>query len=217
MLGGVQSFGFSSTFANDSSHILIGESEQRRIWTLGAEYTRRLHQSPLFRLDYEGSLTPLFEESDPTVIGTTFTFAGQVFNTPLTPVRVIAVAHGPVGMAATGLTTSAPLYAIFGRQNTYAAAVSPLGVRFSALPHWRVQPSFAVDLGFVVSARDIPVDQAAQFNYMFALGPGIQFFTDKRTSYRFEYLYRHVSNAGQGDQNPGIDQGVIRVTVSLRR
>jgi hypothetical protein len=32
-----------------------------------------------------------------------------------------------------------------------------------------------------------------------------------------EYIYRHVSNAGQGNQNPGVDQGVVRVTVSLHR
>jgi hypothetical protein len=49
------------------------------------------------------------------------------------------------------------------------------------------------------------------------MGPGLQFFTNRRTSMRVEYLYRHISNAGQGDQNPGIDQGVIRLTVSHHR
>jgi hypothetical protein len=31
-----------------------------------------------------------------------------------------------------------------------------------------------------------------------------------------EYLYRHVSNGSLGDVNPGIDQGVFRVTISRR-
>ncbi len=216
-LAGVQSFGFSSSYSPDSSHILIGESEHRRVWTLGAEYTHRLLQGSLFRLDYEGSLIPIYEETDPTVVGTKFTFAGQDFFTQLAPVRVVSVAHGPVGFAATGLTTSVPLYALFGRQNTYAAAFSPLGVRVSALPRWRLQPSFAVDLGFVVSERDIPVDHASQFNYVIAMGPGLQFFGDNHLSWRVEYLYRHTSNAGQGTQNPGVDQGVVRVTVSRHR
>ena len=215
-VGRVQSYGFSTSYSKTSSHILIGDAERRRIWTLGAEYTHLLHQGQRFRLDYEGSLMPLFEETDPTVTGTIFTNGGQSIITPQTPVRVVAVYHGPVGVAVTGTNSSAPLYALFGRQDTYAAACAPLGVRISALPRWRVQPSMALDLGFVVSARDIPVDEADRFNYMFSLGPGVQFVTGPQASVRVEYIYRHVSNAGQGSQNPGVDQGVFRVTMSRR-
>jgi hypothetical protein len=215
--GGVQSFGFSSSWSGDSSHILIGEAEHRRIWTLGAEYTHMLRQGPRFRFDYEGSAIPLYEETDPTVVGTIFTLAGQSIITAETPTRVIYVTNAPVGTAATGNGLSTPIYALFGRQDTYAAAFSPLGARVSAFPRWHVQPSFALDLGFIVSARDIPVDQTDRFNYMFAFGPGVQFFTSPQQSLRFEYIYRHASNAGQGSQNPGVDQGVVRVTLSLHR
>ena len=130
-------------------------------------------------------------------------------------VRVIDITHQPIGEALAPNGSIVPLYALFGRQDTYAAAISPLGVRITAVPRHRIQPSFAINLGFVVSARDIPVAQADQFNFLFSLGPGIQFFTDAHTSWRFEYIYRHISNAGQGNQNPGVDQGVVRVTVSL--
>jgi hypothetical protein len=215
--GGVQSIGFSSSYSPDSSHIFIGACGQRRVWTLGAEYTRRLHQSPLFRVDYEGSVMPLFEETDPTVVGTTFTFAGQTFTTSQAPVRVVSMVRGPVGDAVTGLNTNAPLYAIYAREDTYAGAISPLGVRVTALPRWRIQPSFGLDMGFVISARDIPVEQSNQFNFLLAVGPGVQFFVDNHTSWRVEYLYRHMSNAGAGFQNPGVDQGVVRVTLSLHR
>jgi hypothetical protein len=214
--GGVRSFGFSSSYSPDSSRILIGDSGHRRIWTLGAEYTHLLHQTQRLRLDYEGSLMPLFEETDPTVIGTVFTSNGQAIVTPQSPVRVITTTNQPVGSVLTG-SGMVPLYALFGREDTYAAAFAPLGVRATALPRSRLQPSFALDLGFVVSARNIPIDQGTQFNYMFAVGPGVQFFADRYTSWRVEYIFRHVSNAGQGIQNPGIDQGVVRVTVSLHR
>lgn len=213
--GGVRSFGFSSSYSPTSSHIFIGDAKQRRIWTLGAEYTHLLHPGQNLRLDYEGSITPLFEETDPTVTGTIFTYAGQSFVTSQTPIRVIYVTHQPVGNALAPNGSFVPLYVLFGRQDTYAASIAPLGARITALPRYRIQPSFSVDLGFVVSARDIPVDQANQFNFLFSLGPGIQLFTDAHTSWRFEYIYRHVSNAGRGLQNPGIDQGVVRVIVSL--
>ena len=213
--GGICSFGFSSSYSPTSSHIFIGDAKQRRIWTLSAEYTRLLRPGRNFRLDYEGSIAPLFEETDPTVTGTFFTYAGQSIITAQTPVRVIDVTNQPVGNILAPNGTFVPLYVQFGRQDTYAASIAPLGARITALPRHRIQPSFSLDLGFVVSARDIPVDQADQFNFLFSLGPGLQFFTDAHTSWRFEYIYRHVSNGGEGLQNPGIDQGVVRVTVSL--
>lgn len=215
VFGGTQSVGFSSSFSNTSSHILIGESEGRRVWTLGAEYTRLLHLSPHYRLDYAGTILPLYEETDPTVIGTTLAFNGQQIVIPQTPVRVIYVPRGPVGSTLVTAGVTVPVYAVLSRQDTYAALLSPLGARISALPRSRIQPTFAVDLGLVVSARDIPVANSDQFNFMFAFGPGLQIFRDARTSWRFEYLYRHTSNAGEGQQNPGVDQGVLRVTVNL--
>jgi opacity protein-like surface antigen len=215
--GGVSSFGISASYSPNSSHILIGDSRKRQTWTAGVEYTHLLHQSRQFRLDYEGSVSPFFLERDPTVIATVFNSSGVNIVTQQTPVRVVTTTSGPIGVIEAGNGQIVPLFAEFGTQETHAAAVSPLGARFSALPRHAFQPSFAVDLGFVASAQDLPVDHASRFNYTFSMGPGLQFFASHRTSLRVEYLYRHISNAGQGNQNPGIDQGVIRVTVSRHR
>jgi hypothetical protein len=216
VVGGSESFGVSTTWSPSSSHILIGTAEQRRIWSLGVEYTHRLALGENFRLDSEGSLLPLFEETDPAVFGSTVTIAGQTIVTPQTPVRVVQVARGPVGILTEG-SLRAPIYAIFGRQDTYAWSLAPLGARISVFPRRRIQPSFSLDTGFVVSARDIPIDYSDQFNYMFSFGPGVQLFANPRTSWRLEYFYRHLSNAHQGTENPGIDQGVVRVTLSMHR
>jgi hypothetical protein len=215
--GGVWSYGVSWTYSPDSSHILIGDSEQREVWTLGGTYSHMLHQSPHFRFDYEAMVMPVWEERDPTVTGTEFFVGGQAVVTPLSPVRVVDVTSKPVGSILTANGTFAPVYALFGTQQTYAAAITPLGARASAMPRWRVQPTFALDLGFVFGSRVIPIDDGTAFNYMFAMGPGIQFYVGKRNSVRMEYVYRHFSNAGQGNQNPGVDQGVVRLTVSRHR
>lgn len=215
--GGKQSFGFSTSWSGDSSHILIGDSEKRRVWTLGAEYSRIIVRSPHVRLDYEGSILPLYQETDPTVTGTMFTFNGQTFLTPQAPERVIYVTSQPVGIAITGKNTTAPIYAQFAKEDTYAAAFSPLGARVNALPRWRVQPTLSLDLGFVVSRQDIPIDDSSQFNFLFSFGPGVELFADHQTSWRLEYLYRHMSNGGLGNENPGVDQGVVRVTLSVHR
>jgi hypothetical protein len=216
--GGRWSYGVSWTYSPDSSHILIGQSEQRRIWTVGGTYSHVLHQSPHFRFDYEAAVMPVWEERDPTVTGTEFFVSGQAVVTQLPPVRVARVTNQPVGMIPTGNNlTPTPEYALFGTQNTYAAAITPLGARVSAMPRWRLQPTFALDLGFVFGSRSLPIDDATAFNYMFAIGPGLQFYAGKRNSLRVEYVYRHFSNAGQGNQNPGVDQAVVRVTVSRHR
>jgi hypothetical protein len=216
-VGGRQSYGLSWSYSPDSSHMLIGLAEQRKTWTLGVEFTHRITSGEHFRLDYEGSYLPVYEESDPTVIGTTTAIAGHTFVTYEQPTRVIFVDHGPVGTATMVDGVSSPIYAIFGRESTFAAALAPLGARVSGFPHSWIQPSFSLDLGFVVSERDLPVDECDQFNYMFSFGPGVQVYTNARTSVRMEYIYRHISNAHQGYQNPGVDQGVLRLTLSRHR
>ena len=67
------------------------------------------------------------------------------------------------------------------------------------------------------SGKSGPVVEAAHCEYLFSFGPGLEFFADNKTSWRVEYIYRHMSNADEGDQNPGVDQGVFRVTLSLYR
>lgn len=212
--GGVRSFGITSSYSPDSSRILIGEAEQRRTWTGGVEYTHLMHRGQRVRWDYEGSFLPFYMESDPTVVGNIYTSNGKSIFTRQAPVRVISLNHEPVGQQPVGFGQSVPLYEIFGRQNSNGVEFSPLGARISALPRWRVQPSFALDLGFVVSAHDIPVDDAENFNFMFAFGPGVQFYVTRLSSLRLEYIYRHISNAGLGYENPGVDQGVVRLTLS---
>jgi len=215
--GGTQSLGISTSYSPDSSHIFIGLAEQRRTWTAGVEYTHLLSYGNKLRWDYEGSVTPLYGESDPVTVGMTTTVAGSTYVLPEAPQRVIFVSRAPVGVAHALNGATAPIYPVYGRQTTYAAGVAPLGARVTAFPDKALRLSFAVDLGFVVSPRDIPVDLSDQFNYMFAFGPGVELYTSPSSSVRLEYLYRHISNADEGFVNPGVDQGVVRLTVSHHR
>jgi hypothetical protein len=215
--GGAQSLGITSSYSPDSSHILIGESQQRRTWTVGVEYTHILLRTRRVRWDYEASVLPFYQESDPTVVGIQYTIAGTTFTTPQTPTRVTTVNHGPIGYVTEPRGLSAPIYALFGRQSTNGGALAPLGARATLFQHRRIQPSFSLDLGFVVATRDLPIDNSDQFNYMFSFGPGIQVFANPLSSVRLEYIYRHISNAGQGNVNPGVDQGSFRLTLIRSR
>ena len=217
VFGGKQSLGIDFSYAPNSSHMLIGQAEKRQTWTSGIEYTHFLHASRHLRFDYEASVLPLFEESDPTLIGTTTVINHTALTVHQTPFRVIYVNSGPIGFADAGKGITAPIYAIYGRESTYGGALSPIGGRVSAFPRSRIQPSLALDLGFVVATRDLPVDLSDRFNYMFSFGPGVQIFGTQHSAVRLEYIYRHISNAHQGYQNPGVDQGTLRVTFSRFR
>ncbi|MDR3745177.1 MAG: acyloxyacyl hydrolase [Acidobacteriaceae bacterium] len=212
--GGKESFGVFSSYSPDSSHMLIGMSEQRRSWMAGLEYTHRIGSTDKVRWDYEFSLLPFYMESDPAVVATTATYGGVTSTTANSPIRVIHIDPStPVGITYTGIK----VYPIYGRETSYAVGMSPLGGRTTFFPRSRIQPSFAVDLGFLVSGRDLPVDDSNRFNFTFAFGPGVQVFSSKHSSVRLEYLYHHISNAGMGDSNPGVDQGVFRLTMSHHR
>jgi hypothetical protein len=220
--GRLQSFGISTSYSPDSSHILIGMSEQRRTWFAGFEYTRRIGSTRHVRWDYEGSILPFYLESDPTLIGTEVTVGSKTFTTSQAPQRLVAVPRGPVGTDTTGNGApvpvyAIPVYAILGRENTYAGGLAPLGARATWFRQYRIQPSFAVDLGFIVSPRDIPIDDTDRFNFMFCFGPGVQIFSNAHSSLRLEYLYHHISNGHLGAENPGVDQGVFRLTLSRHR
>jgi hypothetical protein len=219
-LSGRQSFGISSTFAPDSSHILIGDAEQRRIWTAGLEYSRRLWGNGSLRLDYEGSIAPFFQERDPTLAGETITATGssviKITTTSANGPRVVYVNNDPIGFASIGGGAPVPIYPIYGSTKTYAFAMSPIGARISGFSsHW-LQPTFSTDLGMVFSSRNLPIDDSASFNYLFSFGPGVEILRGNG-AIRLEYLYRHMSNGNAGYNNPGVDSGVFRLTLSRSR
>jgi len=202
-----QSFGVSGSFAPDSSHILIGISEQRRTWTTGLEYGRTLWGNQSARLDYEGSITPFFQERDPTFIGSSLTPGGPIFF-PSPPTRVVFVSSQP--------GPGSGVYNVYSTTKTYAFAVSPIGARINGFNSHKLQPTFSTDLGMVFSTRDLPIDDSSSFNFLFSFGPGLEYFLSPNNAIRLEYLYRHLSNANLGATNPGVDQGTFRLTLSHR-
>ncbi|MDR3746213.1 MAG: acyloxyacyl hydrolase [Acidobacteriaceae bacterium] len=216
-----QSFGVFSSFAPNSSHILIGDAEKRRVWTAGLEYSHRLWGNDSLRLDYEGSVSPFFQERDPTVVATyptvsTVGLISYVEALPSIGERVVYATNNPVGYVGLGDGSIVYVYAVYGSTKTYALAISPLGARVSGFSSHRLQPTFSADLGMVFSSRDLPVDGTASSNFLFSFGPGMQLIQGS-SAIRLEYLYRHMSNANSGDYNPGVDSGVFRLTLSRLR
>jgi hypothetical protein len=210
-----QSIGINGTFASTSSHILIGLATERRTWTAGFEYGVTLWGNHAVRVDYEASVSPFFLERDPRFTSVYAIVDGVKIPMPYTPGRVTEPVSGASGEELVD-GSLVPVYATYGTEESYAASVSPVGFRVNGFNSHRLQPTFSLDLGVVLSGRALPIDGASRFNYLFSFGPGFEFFYRNDHAVRIEYLYRHMSNANSAQENPGIDQGVIRLTLIRR-
>ena len=211
-------------YSNDSSHMLLGYADGRKISAIGASMERRSFLNSHLSGAWVAEVRPFMIETDPTMTGLKLqfpqqpTYSGVVsftspvpVDTPVTskPLNVILVTQNQV-FAGTATYMG-------GTRSTYVSALSPLGYKLSAFPGRRIQPFVTGLGGFAVATRDIPVFNSSAFNYTFEFGGGVEWFQTHTRSCRFEYRYHHLANIGNGAENPGIDSGVLKVTYSFGR
>ena len=206
------------SYAPDSSHILLGDSEQRRLFTADVRYLRRISANSALRFDYLLSFSPFFRVSDPALAGARcFMPDGTPFVTDRyrNPQRVIFVTRRPIG-SISGIPCTAE-YAFYSRQTTNGVQASPIGLKISArAAHW-LSPYLKADGGLSFSSRNIPVNDGTRLNFTFSVGAGIEFRLSSHLSTGVEYSYMHISNANRGAENPGIDMAIPSVFVGYRR
>jgi opacity protein-like surface antigen len=212
-------------YSNDSSHMLLGYADGRKISALGASFERRSFLRDKITGSWLAEVRPYMTVTDPTMKGFALNFPQQPaysgivnFASPVpvdspvtsTPLNVILIAQNQVY---TGTATY-----IGGTRSTYVAGFSPLGYKISLLPHRRIQPFVTGLGGFAVSPRDIPVFNSSAFNLTFEFGAGVEFYRTHTRSCQLEYRYHHLANTSTGGTaNPGIDSGVFKVSYSFGR
>ncbi|HEY7165626.1 MAG TPA: acyloxyacyl hydrolase, partial [Candidatus Binatia bacterium] len=72
-----------------------------------------------------------------------------------------------------------------------------------------IKPFIAASVGFLYFTDDVPVPDSSRFNFTPEVGVGVQFFLTPKQAVTVGYKYFHISNAGTGDRNPGLDNNVI--------
>ena len=196
-------------YAPNSSHMVLGVSEQRKLVTAGAEWDRRIVRNDKVEFDWVIQVRPFALESDPVFLGFKNLATNQIV-IPFTPARVVTVEHGifPLGSGATATQA-------YTRQWTYAGGLNPLGFKFNFRPRHRVQPVFTAIGGFLCSTRDIPVDNVSDFNFDFEFGVGLEMYVSDTRSVRVSWAFHHISDAYISSLNPGIDQGLIQISYAF--
>lgn len=214
-------FSIFTEYSNDSSHIILGTSEDRKLIALGVSYSRRILINEIFEWQYGVEIRPLVFLRDPTAQlslvtttdGGTSTFVSGFSSEPVTrscTSQTLQVSSDPP-------TSVETVTLACGTRWTYAGGLSPLGQKVSFAPRHRLQPFIATNGGFLVSPRDIPANDSSRFNFTFQFGAGLELYRDQRHSVAIEYSIHHISNAYIGDVNPGIDGGIFKLTYSFSR
>jgi opacity protein-like surface antigen len=215
-------FSIFGAYSGDSSHILLGDAENRRLLDFGVAYGRKLVLNHIVNWQYNGELLPVALESDPEIH---FVFK-QTYPTNLTyDVNLIyADEHCPGGGAGTYtsgigdvITSSGSYTYSCARRWTMGEGISPVGFQWNFRPRRKLQPFFIGHGGCMHSTRPIPVPEASSFNFTFDLGAGFELYRSQTRSVRAEYRYHHISNHNTANQNPGIDNGLFQVTYSFGR
>lgn len=213
------SLGILAAYSNDSSHILLGDAENRKLLNIGVSYSRRLILNRIVNWQYDGELLPVALESDPVLTvaytevltnpPTTFAGSYEVFSTsPCHP-------GSGTGSLPDGEGTVTFAYTCT-RRWTIGESVSPVGFQWNFRPLHKLQPIAEGHGGYMYSTQQIPVPDAGAFNFTFDIGAGFELFQSKTRSVRAEYRYHHISNHNTANLNPGIDNGLFQVTYCLR-
>jgi len=220
------SFGVFSAYSNDSSHILMGHAENRKLFDVGVSYSRKLFLDRVVNWQYSGEILPVALESDPLgqyvnnqTSPTVATTSGNLLDAELQCEPITTPYSGTISNANGGSITYSGTQTIScsGRQWNIGEAMSPAGFQWNFLPRRKSQPFFVGHGGYMYSTRAIPLITAGSFNFTFDLGAGVEHYRSKSQSIRAEYRFHHISNHGTAYQNPGIDNGLFQITYSFGR
>jgi opacity protein-like surface antigen len=210
-------------YSNDSSHIILGDAENRKIGALGFQYQWRLLNRRLWNFSYTAEMRPGMLESDPVqtvtnlqtapVVASYFNNYGPVmkcsaFNEPYNVLDTFQVP--PVDYVGVDVFTCS-------RRTVIEQGFSPAGMRFNLMPRHRLQLTFSSYGGYMFATQEVPIPDAGSFNFTFEFGGGLEFFRTHNRSMRLEYQVQHYSNKDSAYSNPGVDSGFIKLTYAFGR
>jgi hypothetical protein len=137
-----------------------------------------------------------------------------VFDAGLRYGWVITDLHGPALLRGRFEYTvdAVPAYLIFQPANTaYGVGFTPLGLKWNFERRGRLSPYFELDGGVVFSNHSVPTyTNTVNFTPGAALGTHI---LGEKYNWSVELWYLHISSAGLGNYNPGLNTVQVRLGV----
>jgi opacity protein-like surface antigen len=215
-------FGVFGAYSGDSSHMLLGSAENRRLLQFGVSYSRRLLLNQTVNVQYNAEFLPVVFESDPegidVVTQTSPVAATYTYNVgPPITCTPSTIKYFYTDPSTNTYYSETSTISCQGRRWVVGEAMSPVGFQFNLRPRHKTQPFLIGHGGYMYSTQPVPINEAGSFNFTFDLGIGVELFRTKTRSIRAEYRYHHISNHNTSNSNPGIDNGLVQVTYSFGR
>jgi hypothetical protein len=210
-------------YSNDSSHIILGVAENRKIGAIGFQYQRRLVNRQQWNFSFTVEARPGMLESDPVETMTLVQTAPEQATTPEGSMPVKACHAGIFPYSFTITYSTGPVLetgdniVVCSRRTVIEQGLSPAGLRIGLMPRHRLQPTFSTYAGYMFATQQVPAPNAGSFNFTFEFGGGLEFYQTHTRSMRLEYEVQHFSNKYTATLNPGVDSTFIKLTYAFGR
>ena len=93
---------------------------------------------------------------------------------------------------------------------------TPVGGRLYWNRSGRWRAHLGAGLGALVFSSDVPVRDSRRFNFTLEYGGGVEIPTAADRAVTVGYRFKHISNGGMADRNPGLDANVIVIGFTKR-
>ncbi len=103
-----------------------------------------------------------------------------------------------------------PVYLVFQDTTVYGGGVTTPIFRWNFTSGQKIAPYFESGGGLLYTASSVPPG-TSRINFTPQAAMGVNIFTRERHSVSFETRYVHISSAGLGSPNPGIDTLQFRI------
>ena len=111
-----------------------------------------------------------------------------------------------------------PLYAHYYKPFDAEAAGGSFLFKYNFLSYGRWMPYWDLGLGMLWTNLAPRIqEQSTQFNFVLESGPGVDYFVTQDVAFMIGTRFHHISNAGLGDRNHGLNSilGYVGVSVFL--
>jgi lipid A 3-O-deacylase len=109
-----------------------------------------------------------------------------------------------------------PLYARYFQPFEATAAGGSILFKYNFLDFGRWMPFWDLGLGMLWTDLAPRIsEQSTTFNFVLESGPGVQYFAMERVALTLGVRFHHISNAGLGDRNKGLNSTLGYAGVSI--
>ena len=94
---------------------------------------------------------------------------------------------------------------------------SPVGFKLYVNPAGSMRFFANGSGGMIAFSSDVPVYSSRRLNFMFDYGGGVDFVLRDGRAATIGYRFHHISNAGSGRVNPGLDANILYLGLRTKR